>query len=51
MLHGTASNKRLQSVVAAKESNSVVATTHPFALSAQGRLQSGAPRCVISLDW
>lgn len=40
MLHGTASNKRLQFVVAAIGSGSVVATTHPFALNAQESLQS-----------
>lgn len=39
--NGTASNKRLQFVVVAIGSCPGVATTHPFALGAQGRLQSG----------
>jgi hypothetical protein len=41
LIHGTSTNNGLQFVVAAKETSSAVATTHPFALRAQGRLQAG----------
>jgi hypothetical protein len=40
MMHGTASNNSLQFVAAAIGSGTGVAATHPFALNAQGRLQS-----------